>query len=184
MYKRYKHQKARLPRIAKHFGQGFSLVEIMLYTVVAGTLVLFMSLFTGMIIDARIKNRTIAEVEEQGGYVLRTITQSIRNSVSINLPIAGTSGATLNTTTADVLLNPTVFDESAGVLRIKEGSGSPVELTNSHVSISGLNFENLSWAGTPGIVRVSFVVTYLNPQGRNEYDFSKTWSTSISLRDN
>ncbi|MBP6866095.1 MAG: hypothetical protein KBC12_00965 [Candidatus Pacebacteria bacterium] len=164
--------------------KGFTLVETMLYVVVAGTLVLFMSLFTGMIVDARIKNRTIAEVEEQGAHVLRVVTQSVRNSNSVNAPAAGVVGATLSLGNIDPLLNPTIFDLNGSTLRIKEGVGAPIELTNSHVAVSSLNFENLSELNTPGVVRVSFVLTHLNPESRNEYDFSKTWSTSISLRDN
>ncbi len=163
--------------------EGFTLVETMLYVVVAGSLILFMSLFTGMIVDARLKNRTIAEVEDQGSYVLRKITEVVRNSVSINTPLAGASDDVLSLTVVGTL-NPTILDLNNGTLRIKEGANPEINLTNSHVSVSNLNFENLSWAGTPGIVRVSFIVTYLNPENRNDYNFSKTWSTSISLRNN
>ena len=162
--------------------KGFTLVETMLYVVVAGTLVLFMSLFTGMIVDARIKNRTISEVEEQGNHAMRVITQAVRNSTATNLPATGVVGTTLSVQSIDPLLNPTVFDLSGSTLRIKEGAGSTVVLTNSHVAVSSLNFENLSAPATPGLIRVSFVLSHLNPEGRNEYDFSKTWSTSISLR--
>ena len=139
-------------------------------------------MFTGMIVDARIKNRTVAEVEEQGNHAMRIIAQTIRNSTAINLPVTGAVGPTLGVQSIDPLLNPAIFDLSGSTLRIKEGAGSPVDLTNSHVAVSSLSFENLSWPATPGIIRVSFIISYLNPQGRNEYDFSKTWSTSISLR--
>lgn len=161
---------------------GFTLVELLLYVGISSTLLLVTSLFLGMMLEARVKNQTISEVEGQGAQVMQTITQNIRNAQNITSPSVGASGASLTLDVVNIARDPTIFDLASGVVRIKEGSGAYIPLTNSHVVVSGLNFANLSRPSTPGVVRVSFTVTYVNPEGRKEYDFSQTFYSSTSLR--
>ena len=40
--------------------------------------------------------------------------------------------------------DPTIFDISDGALRITEGAGSPVAITNNKIQVSDLVFENVS----------------------------------------
>lgn len=134
------------------------------------------------LLEARIKNQTIAEVEQQGLQVMQIITQAVRNSTSINSPAQGVSASTLSVDTYTGSNNPTVFDASGGAIRIKEGVGSPISLTNSRIAVSGLTFQNLSRTNTPGLVRIQFTLTYTNVGGRNEYNFSRTFVGSAALR--
>ncbi len=161
---------------------GFTLVELLLYVGISSTLLLVTSLFLGMMLEARVKNQTISEVEGQGTQVMQIITQTIRNAENITSPSVGVSGVSLTLNVVDTLDDPTIFDLASGAIRIKEGAGANIPLTNSHVTVSALSFQNLSRASTPGIVRVSFTITYVNPEGRKEYDFSKTFHGSASLR--
>jgi len=50
------------------------------------------------------------------------------------------------------------------------------------VTVSGLTFQNLSRSATPGTVRIQFTLTHVNPAGRNEYSFAKTFIGSATLR--
>lgn len=93
----------------------------------------------------------------------------------------GGSPITVYTVTATPV-GKEVFDLSNGTLRIKDGGGAEVALTNDRVVASDLVFQNLSRAGTPGIVRVQFTLTYVNPSGRNEYDYQSKFVGSASLR--
>lgn len=68
------------------------------------------------------------------------------------------------------------------VIRSTEGAGSAIPLSSTKVQISGLTFTNLTRSGTPGVMRVSFTVTRLNPGNRNAYNYSKTFTSSASLR--
>ena len=135
-----------------------------------------------MLLEARIKNQTIGEVEQQGAQVAQAITQTLRNADVINAPTQGNSAATLSLNTYTGANNPTIFDLSAGTIRVTEGAGVPTALSNARVVASVLNFQNLSQPDTPGIVRFSFLLTHINPSGRNEYNFSKTFYASASLR--
>ena len=69
-------------------------------------------------------------------------------------------------------------------MRVTEGTATPVSLSNSHIEVSDVVFENMSLPSTPGIVRISFSVSYKNTAGRYEYNFSKSSYGAAALRDN
>ena len=162
--------------------RGFTLLELLLYISIAGVILLVVSIFLSALLQSRIKNQTVSEVEQQGAYVMQLITQTIRNAEGITSPAQGISNTSLTLDVADLTDDPTAFDLSSGVIRITEGVGSPVNLTNSRINASGLSFQNLSKTDTAGIIRIIFTLTHINPEGRNEYNFSKTFYGSASLR--
>jgi prepilin-type N-terminal cleavage/methylation domain-containing protein len=161
---------------------GFTLIELLLYVSIAGIILLSLSVFLASTMYSRVKNQTIAEVEQQGIQVMELISQTIRNTEAINSPTTGTSASLTSLDVVTAANDPTVFDLLSGAIRITEGAGSAVSLTNSRVTASGLTFYNLSRSGTPGIIRVQFTLTHQNPEGRSEYDFNKTFYTSAALR--
>lgn len=161
--------------------RGFTVLELLLYVATASILLLSISIFLSALLESRVKNQTIAEVEQQGLQVAQIIIQTARNAQAITSPAAGASASSL---TLDVLTaadDPTVFDLAGGAIRITEGAGSAIPLTNSRVAASGLSVYNLSRSGTPGAVRVQFTLTYVNPSGRSEYTYSKNFTLSASL---
>ena len=162
--------------------KGFSLIELLLYISISAILLLAVSSFLGILLQARVKNKTIAEVEQQGMQVIQLVTQTVRNSKGINSPATSTTASLLSLDVTNGADNPTIFDLAGSAFRTTEGAGSPIPLTNSRVAVSSLEFHNLSRAGTPGIVRVKFNISHINPEGRNEYDYSRTFFASASLR--
>ncbi len=162
--------------------KGFTLIELLLYVGIASSILLVSTLFLQTLLESRVKNQTIAEVEQQGLQVTQVITQTVRNSESITTPTVGDSEPSLTLDVVNAGDDPTVFNVSGGSIQITEGSGSPIALTNSRVTASSLTFENLSRTDTPGIIRISFVLTHSNSSGRQEYDFTKTFYASASLR--
>lgn len=167
------------PRQAK----GFTLIELILYTAMVSVVILSTSAFLQLIFASRAKSQTIAEVEQQGLQAMQLITQTVRNSTLINSPTEGNNSSSLSLTVLDSTKNPTVFDLSSGQVRITEGASSAVNLTSSQVLASSLTFQNLSYTGTPNTIRIQFTLTYINPEGRNEYNFSKTIYGSANIRD-
>ncbi|MEK9173256.1 MAG: hypothetical protein AAB594_01630 [Patescibacteria group bacterium] len=172
----------RSNRVSIKSGAGFTLVEIILYVSIASVMLTLISIFIAATLESRVKSQTIAEVEQGGAQAIDIITQTIRNSVSINSPTTSTTGGALSLGVIDPLKNPTIFDLNAGSLRITEGAGSPVEITNPKISTTGLTFSNLSKINTPGSIRIEFTVSHINPSGRNEFGFSKNYTASASLR--
>lgn len=135
-----------------------------------------------LLLQTRVKNQVVAEVEQQGIQVMQIATQAVRNAETINSPAPGAGAALLSVNTLIVGNNPTVFDFASGGVRIKEGTAVAIALTNSRVTASNFIFQNLSRIGTPGTVRIQFTLTHINPSGRNEYDFSKTFIGTATLR--
>lgn len=164
--------------------RGFTLVELLLYAALLSIIIFSVGIFLNLLLQSRTKNQVIAEVEQQGMLAMQRMTQVVRNSTLINSPATGASGSTLSVTMPQAVLSPTVFALSGGVITMTQGVAAAVGLTNDLVSVSGLTFSNLSRAGTPGTVRVQFTITYINNLGRNEYDYSKTFDSDASLRDN
>lgn len=165
-----------------HVKHGFTLIELLLYVAIASIMLLVVSAFLSLLLQSRIKNQTIAEVEQQGLQVMETISQTLRNAESINAPAQGISAPSLSVNGIIPVNNPTVFDLAIGVMRMTEGAGIPVALTNARVIASNVIFQNLTLAGTPGTVRIQFTLTHANPAGRNEYSFAKTFIGSATLR--
>jgi len=318
---------------------GYTLIELLLYVVIVGALLTSVVFFFGTSVDSRVKNQSIAEVNDQGATLMDTITQTIHNATSITTPTSGTSAGSLTLVVPTGSLSPTIFDlnnpvlgynQDGGItdtsnsnnmnatkfvasasgtvttlyayigptvaaspnnkaqmaiysgtsnptallassssvdltasswnafpissvsltsgqtywlayntnglaipdndlryhagttgqsiytartfgtwpaswtgtsaqnfeysvyttidtgagttaLRIKEGSGSAVNLTDSHVQVSGLNFQNLTRSGTSGLVQVTFTLSRVNPNNKNEYSYSETFTTSAEV---
>jgi len=161
---------------------GYTLIELLLYVAMLGILLSAVTYFFGTAADARIKNQTVNEVNEQGTFLLQSITQTVRNASSITAPTIGTSGSSLTLTVPTGSLSPTVFSLSGTTMQIKEGTASAVPLTNSRVQVTSFTVTNLSRSGTKGIIRISFTLSHINPSSRAEYDYSRTFITSAGLR--
>ncbi len=320
----------------RHNQTGYTLVELLLYIAIVGSLLTAIVFFLGTTVESRLKNETISEVNDQGASIMDTLTQTIRNATSITSPASGASLPALTLVVPTGTLSPTVFDLSGtlfglnldggtsdtsdhdamnatkivagatgtisslnayvatvaaspnnqaqmalysgttpttllatsssvtlkantwnnfpipttpvtsgqtywiayntnglatgdndlrersgsagqsgflaqtfgtwpnswtpttqstefsmyamidpantpGAIRIKEGSGSVVPLTDSNVQLSGLNFRNLTRTGAPGVIQITFTLSRLNPLGRNEYDYQKTFTASAEV---
>jgi type II secretory pathway pseudopilin PulG len=164
--------------------KGITLIELILYIAISSFMLLVIFLFSSQIFEARIKGQTIVEVEQQGDWVVQTITQAIRNSVSpVNSPTIGSSGGALILTMVDGTKNPTIFALTSGLVTITENGNFVVPLTNSNIIISNLLFQNVSKPGTNGSIKFSFDATYKNLEGaRYEYNYSKTFYGSGTIR--
>src|SRR5262245_23945386 len=122
---------------------GYTLIELLLYVSIVGILLTATVMFVGSVMSARVKTQSIAEVEQQGTFIMDYISQTIRNADSITTPTAGNSAAGLTLAVPTGVLSPTVFDLSSGVVRVKEGAGSAIALSGSKVTITNLTFTNL-----------------------------------------
>lgn len=142
--------------------KGFTLVELLLYIALTSIILFTTAMFLVSLLESRVKNQTIATVDQEGNQTMATITQTIRNAVSINSPTIGTDSATLSLNTGVSGKDPTIFSLSNGTIMMQEGSGSPVALTSNLVIISNLKFRNLSRASTPGNIDVTFTVEHIH----------------------
>lgn len=170
-------------RLSKYNQKGFTILEMLLYVSICSVLLLSLSLFLTTLFGARIKHQSIADVNQQGAQVMQLLTETIRNAESIQTPTVGATSPTLSVTVSDGLLSPTIFSVSSGTVMISEGGGPNILLTNSHVTVSNFLFKNISSASSSDrTIQISYTIDYKNPSGRNEYEFTKSFSGSATMR--
>jgi prepilin-type N-terminal cleavage/methylation domain-containing protein len=162
--------------------KGYTLIELLLYVVIVGVLLTTVTAFYGLALDARVKNQSISEVDQQGALAMELMTQTIRNASGITTPAAGASGNSLTITVPTGAFSPTIFNLTGTTLQIKEGAATAIPLTNSKVEVTSLIFRNLSRPSTPGLVQISMTLARVNPTDRNVYEYEKTFTTSAALR--
>jgi prepilin-type N-terminal cleavage/methylation domain-containing protein len=169
-FKNKKHQK------------GFTLIEMLIYvaifSVVMGALVTFIQLIS----QSRVRSQAVLEVNDQGAEISRVITQTLRNSISINIPATSTSASSLSVRTILASTTPTTFTVVSGILYKTEGANSPVALNNSRVVVSNLNFSNLSKFNSFGSVRTSFALATVSSSSQPQYNYSVTFYATGTLK--
>jgi type II secretory pathway pseudopilin PulG len=161
---------------------GFTLVELLLYISISATVLLVVVSLLALVIKGQIKNQAITEVEQQGGVIMDIITANIRNADSVISPGAGEASDSLVLAMPDTDRDPVIFDSYNRTIRITEGQGDPVPLSNSRVLVSDLNFANLAPEDIPSSVRIEFTLEHINPEGRYEYEYKKTFTGSATVR--
>lgn len=162
--------------------KGFTLVELLLYTALIGMVVLTAAVLLSVMQKQKIRDQVIREVEEQGLASMQVMTQTIRNSTLINSPAASASAGILSINVPTAGLSPTTFGLSSGSITMTEGSNPAVNLTSGKVVVSGMNFANLSRGGSFGTIRIQYTVSYNNPGGIADFNYSKLFTGSASLR--
>ena len=160
---------------------GYTLIELLLYIAVLGMLILGMSVFLQLMQDASRKAQIIMEVEQQGQQVLTQVSQAVRSSDAINSPGPGVTASSLSLSLATPANDPTVFSVNSGVLEVTEGVASPVALTNGRVTVTSIDFVNVSYPSTAGAVQVVLTLEAVNQSGRAFFDVSKIFTTTIAL---
>ncbi len=162
--------------------RGFTLIELLLYVAMLGILLSAVAAFFITTVDARVKNQSITEVNEQGSLVMDQLTHIIRNATSITSPAAGASSAGFNAVVPTVNLSPTILSLASGTLQLKEGTGTAIPLTNSKVQVTNLTVANLTRPSTSPILQISFTLTRVNPVSLNSYSYTQTFTTSVGVR--
>jgi len=165
---------------------GFTLIEMVLYM---GIFSLIISSIVGLAMVAtaqRVKSQVIADVTYQGEALMSSMTQAVRGASSVTTPAQGTTNATLQLNTPYAATTPTIYDATTngGVMRLRLREGvTPTTnyLSNSHVVLSNLSFSNNGLTNTKGSIKISFTLTYVNPNGRDEYNYSKNFFGGANL---
>lgn len=183
MRKKETHKKLFTPHYSLQTCTGFTLIEFMLYIGLIGILVTFIGAVGLNVLFGKAKLSTIEEVGQNARFSLETIIRSIENAESIVTPTVGATSSTLTLVMASTTLHPTVFDLSSSTVRREEGSGGTIAFTSGNVVVSDLSFSNVSYAGTPGTVRIEMTIALENPENRQEYEFEKTFYTSATVRE-
>ena len=162
--------------------EGFSLLEILLALAVGGMVIIIISVSLILVLKVRAKSQAILETEEQGYQILNLITQSVRNASEISSPTQGQTELSLSLLMPDSGKSPTNFWIENGVLKMSEGTGQAITLSNNRVRITGLSFTNLGLGSAPGIVRIALTIGYSDSQTPGTHEQAPIFYASAALR--
>ena len=152
--------------------RGFTIIELLLYSAISAAMIASISIILSTLLDIRIKNQSIAEVEQQGQILMSSLTKAIRNADTVNDLPQGATEAVLSITANGV---NTVYSSENGRMMVSINGGGAIPLTNSKVEITNLRFSNYARPGTNGLFRIEFTISRLNPVGGARNAFERTF---------
>jgi type II secretory pathway pseudopilin PulG len=152
--------------------KAFTLIEVILYLAIAGSMILAIAGFLTVALQARARYQAVSEVGQQGTFIMSVLAQNVRGALAINSPADGQQDSSLSLTVPGAQDNPVVFAATNGTLTETVGSSAAYNLSSGQISVSNLEFSNLSPTGGPGLVRVSFTLAFsgLTNYQANFYD--------------
>ncbi|MEK7616350.1 MAG: prepilin-type N-terminal cleavage/methylation domain-containing protein [Patescibacteria group bacterium] len=151
-------------RVSSNNQAGFTLIEMLIYAIIFVIFVggIVMSSFS--LLSSSQRTNSQIEVADNARFLTQKMQRIIQGATVINSPTVGNSAATLSVNTADTSSNPFVIDLSNGVVRLKRGSGAPLALTNSFVTVTSLSFKNYSYSTiTKNTIRIQANVISVEP---------------------
>lgn len=157
--------------------KGFTLIEFLVYTIILAVLINLIGSVALNIFQSGARVNTIQEVSHNGRFALQRIGQAVNGAKDIILPAATATSLVLEFEQED--RNPTVFDVSENVLRIKEGNKEFVELTSSKVNVENILFRRIVSEG-PESVKVEMNVSFDNQKELPEYDFGSFFTGAFT----
>ncbi len=165
---------------------AFTLIEILLYAAIVGVVLLFMSGFIIDIIEAKTKNDSNIEVQNNANLIMERITQDIRNAKAI---IPQTSDQILVLNMADapnfdlimyIVLNNRIY------IRPDALGEESLPLTSEKVEISNFSFIIISDGGidpiypTNPIIQTKFDIAHTGSGVK--YKSTMTFQNSTEIR--
>jgi len=164
--------------------QGFTLIEILIYIVLVASILIAATSFAWNIINSRTKAFAVQEVEQNSRFIMEKIIQATQQATDITLPVVGGTGGQLELVMKDALEDPTIFTLDGNTLKMSQGAGSLINLNSDNALVTGLDFVNVSTVnGKTKNIRVLLTIEHYNPDNRQEWQFSDSFTTTIELRD-
>ena len=168
----------------KIIGEGFTLIELILYI---GLIAIFLSgmiFFTWNVILGGTKSNIQLLVNQNIRFASKRISYEIRNSSSIN----SLTTNDLCLASLDTMRNPTRIYTSGNELRIAWGGGSTnctgmindQQLTSSGLVISDILFTDRSTIGTSQNVEYTLMVS--SSSDRQEWQHSQVYTETVEIR--
>lgn len=137
--------------------EGFSLIELILYIALFGSMVAAITATITLMIQTDAKIIAAAEVQEMTMFVVNRVEQAVEGATQIDLPSSG-SGNVLALQMRSPAENPTRIEVHDEVLQIVEGSGLTLSnLTSSRVRVTNFTVTRIP-SVTGGAVRIQYTL--------------------------
>ncbi len=166
--------------------RAFTLVETLIYIGIVGAVVSAFVGFSLSVSDSRNKTYVAQEVQANARFAVDIISKKIKASNGINIASStfNSDPGVLSLEMADITLNPTVFDLSVddGILRITQGTSTPIMVVSDEVRVSNLVFTNLTASSSKENIKIEITVEFNDDSGDKELEYSQDLRTAVSVR--
>lgn len=125
--------------------RGTTLIELLLFLAFFGLSSGVLLAFFFMTTEQRVRQQTIATVEQSGVQIAQTLTSRIRNAERILSPAIGSSGSIVVLQLSDDTVHPTIIALSGSTLYTGEANTLKA-ISTDDVRITNLLFQNTSSA--------------------------------------
>lgn len=141
--------------------EGFTLVEVLIYTVIFAVSSVFLVGILTAITRVQSRQASVNEVNAQITFVDKTIQRLVRESSLVEMD-AGEATTTLKLRMETSSIDPTLVyvDASNTAVYLQEGAGTARALTDSNVKINSFLVTKYENPGGPTIVQVDLTLEY------------------------
>lgn len=166
--------------------RGFSLVEMMLYIALVSLALVSIVALTDNLRTARVKSRSIEEVQQDARFVMHRISVAMHNatdivetSTTLNSDVGETDGVLTVATDTGTL---TIAIDS-GAVTFDDGAGRVALTSDKTVTTEFLIEDRTPGSGTEMTdIKVTLTVEHVNPGNAKEFEARTELETTISLR--
>jgi hypothetical protein len=163
---------------------AMSIVEVLLYMGLLTAIIISIGGFVKQIFSVRNKQQAVIEVENESMMVMSLLERDLKEASSITTPAAGTTAATLTYVKTSLPAYSRTYSLTSGALVQTTTPGAAVTLTSNRVVFSALSFNHINTVANSHVVTISFIASYSNPGGTNQFSYQKAYRNSIVLRPN
>ncbi len=170
-------------RDAGGHGEGFTLVEFLVYVAVVAAVLSVVTVLSVDLFRGRAKSSSLEVVNQNARLALERVTGAVRNANSVDPSSLGCDHAAgcLSLHMPGAAVNPTVFALASGTLTLAEGAGAPVRLTSPEIEVTSLVFTHLTQPGSEG-VQMQLGLRRVNPGGASEFDAQRSYVVAAIVR--
>lgn len=164
--------------------KGFTVIEFILYFMLLTLVITAVTGFAVDVVKSRNKARIVAEVEQNARLVMLRTLRAIRRADGLNIGAStfDNDNGVLSLSMSAAATNPTIFDLSAGVARIKEGSGAATALTTPDVTVTKFRFAKDNAPGGNKTVTVELGMEYNTTNTDAAFDYTMSTTSSAMIR--
>jgi len=175
--------KKNIPKLVS----GFTLLELLIYISILSILVVVVSSTFISLSKGRGQSQARSEVDNSIRFVSELLRQDLKNASVVSSPsLTGDLNSTpiLTLTRGGVVI---IYDVLNGSIRRKEGGASPVNLTNSNISVNTPTFtriENSNSSFLTKNVSIKIYITFNYKSTGSDWIYATSLQTTVNLYSN
>lgn len=146
---------------------GFTLFEFIIYIALFGMVATFLVAVFSSITQIEVNETGTREITHQLDFASKTIQRLVQESSVVDIP-SGTPTSMLTLRMSSSVRDPTLVYSSGAVLYLKEGTGTPIALTEVSVVVDSFTVTKFDNADGRSIVEAAIAVSYVSGEGKTQ----------------